>query len=236
MLREKLESYDFIVIEACIERRCVEIIEQHDVNLILLDLNLPGHQRCDFIQKVRAMTDAPMIVMSGEKSEAVKVESLEKGADDFICKPVNCNELKARIDAHLRRYAGLLEKNKVHLNEAANEDEVKFADYTLDRLKFELRDDDGQNMEMTQKEFLLLDFLIKNAGRALGRDELCEVLRERNYVPTPRSIDVKITRIRRKIGDNGAEPEIIKTVRGVGYIFDQEKLTTRNCMKGQSHA
>ncbi len=222
MLREQLEKNDFIILEACAGRRCLEIIEQYPVNLILLDLNLPDGNGFDFIDKIKAQTDVPLIILSSEKDEDKRVESFEIGADDFVSKPFNSKVLIARIKAHIRRY-DISHNTSINMKRNGKESNIShFHGWTLDRLKYELHDKDGQAAALTQKEFYLLDYIVLHPDRVLKRDELCEVIRENNYVPTPRAIDVKITRIRKKIGDNALQPFIIKTVRGVGYIFNPD--------------
>lgn len=219
LLREQLEKNDFVILEACAGRRCLEILQQYPVSLILLDLHLPDARGFEFIVRIKDCTDVPLVVLSSEQDIDKHIESFEIGADDFVSKPFHSKLLTARIRAHIRRY-----KQSLSIAEHAKEREDNackscFHGWTLDRLKFLIYNDNGDVAPLTEKEFRLLDYLVENADRVLRRDEICEAVREDNYVPTPRTVDVKITRIRKKIGDNAAAPYIIKTVRGVGYIL-----------------
>lgn len=227
-LRENLEREDFLIMEACNGKRSVEILKHHQVSLVLLDLNLPDSRGLEFVSAVRQETNVPLIIVSGESDDRKKVKSIEAGADDFISKPVNIDMLIAKINAHIRRFENpLLETDETRIN-AAQKPNAKFGaglnEWEIDTQKFQIFDKDGKPADLTTREFQLLGLLIDNADRTLSRDELCEAIREQNYVPSARAIDVKITRIRKKIGDNATAPEIIKTVRGIGYMFNKEKL------------
>lgn len=217
-LRENLEKEDFLILEAAAGKRLTEIVRQHRVDLILLDLHLPDGSGLDFIQDIRRHTDVPVIIVSGENHKAGKLEGLKMGADDYVCKPFEMDELIARIKANLRRYKGLVSNENEKTTSAAAT--TRCGPWTLDRARYQIFDSEGRPGDLTFREFRLLEMLAEKAGQAVRRDELCETLREANYTPTPRALDVAITRIRKKIGDNGADPRIIKTVRGVGYMLD----------------
>lgn len=216
-LKENLENEDFIVFEAAAGKRLTEIVRQHHVDLILLDLRLPDGNGLDFIRDIRQHTDVPVIIVSGENRKAEKLEGLETGADDYVCKPFEMDELIARIKANLRRYKG--QTSNENSKEQPGAAEIKCGPWTLDRARYQIFDPEGRPGNLTFREFRLLDILAEKTGQAVKRDDLCEALREENYTPTPRALDVAITRIRKKIGDSGTNPEIIKTVRGVGYML-----------------
>ncbi|MEZ5814454.1 MAG: response regulator transcription factor [Alphaproteobacteria bacterium] len=220
MLRESLEGEDFVVLEAALGRRMLEILDHHRVDLILLDLRLPDGSGLDFIEEIRSRTDVPLIIVSGEHNAFKRICGFETGADDYVDKPFDVDELIARIRANLRRYCNIPSNE----NALQNTNRVRFAGWVLEREKFQIVDQSGVTGDLTSREFQLLDFLIANAGRAIQRSELCEAIGEKNYIPTPRAIDVKITRIRKKIGDDAGDPQIIKTVRGVGYMFNADAI------------
>jgi DNA-binding response OmpR family regulator len=188
----------------------------------LLDLRLPDGSGLDFIEKIRFRTDVPLIIVSGEHNAFKRIRGFDAGADDYVDKPFDVDELVARIRANLRRYCN------ISSNESAlrNTNRVRFAGWVLERERFQIVDQSGVAGDLTTREFELLDFLIVNAGRAIQRSELCEAIGEKSYMPTPRAIDVKITRIRRKIGDNADDPQIIRTVRGVGYMFNADAIVS----------
>lgn len=223
LLRAELEN-NFLVLEAATGERCLGILETHPSNIIVMDFNLPDYCGTDLIKKIRQITDIPLLVLSGEDSEEKKVKSFEFGADDFIAKPYNADLLIARINASLRRYEGLSHNdNTGHMNGHAAQP-LKFNEWSLDPMKFQLFDEENNSADLTSREYELLRVLINNGDRALPREELCEAIREDNYIPTPRAIDVKITRIRKKIRDRADAPDIIRTIRGVGYMFNNSTI------------
>ncbi|MBI1301204.1 MAG: response regulator [Alphaproteobacteria bacterium] len=220
IVKEALEN-DFLILEASNIDRAMQIIDQHNLHLILLDLNLDGVSALKFISDFKERVDVPLIVLSGEKEEEKKVESFECGADDFVEKPFNINTLKARIRSHLRRFRATDEFSKL---KQEHESLIRFGKWTLDFSKFQVFSDGGESAGLTRKEFDLVKLLIQNAGQVLTRHELSENIREDQYVPSPRAIDVKITRIRKKMCDDPFDPQIIKTVRGAGYIFNETSM------------
>lgn len=216
-----LECEGFTVYEAALGKRLLEILRQHPVDLILLDMRLPDTTGLEMIQAVRQQTDIPIIVISGEKNKAKTVSGLYLGADDHIMKPFDIDELIARITANLRRYRGEFPVCARPGQHQGAETRVTFVGWTLDREKLQIFNEANVSGDLTAHEFRLLELLVSNAGRVFKRKELCEAIRVQNYVPTPRAIDLKIMRIRKKIGDDAANPRLIKTVRGVGYTMDK---------------
>jgi len=217
MMREQLEKHDFLVLEAAAGKRLIQILEQQPVDIILLDLQLLDGSGLSFIPEIRKHTDAPLIIVSGRNETAGKVESLDKGADDYVHKPFDMDELMARIRASLRRHRSA-PSNQNDLNGGARP--IRFGGWILDQTRFQMFDKDNRPGNLTIKEFQLLEKLVVKAGQAVTREDLCEAIREKNYIPTKRAIDVKITRIRKKIGDDVHHSEIIKTVRGIGYMLN----------------
>lgn len=220
MLKESLENNDYLIFEAANGRRSLEILDQHKADLILLDLNLPDGNGLEFIQKIREKTDVPLIIVSGDHQSEHKVNGFDLGADDYVTKPFDLAVLIARIKSHIRRYKSQISNQNEPQNGNGSSEHIYFGDVIFDRARFQLFDRAGNSQNLTSREYLLLDVLINAAGRAIRREDLCEAIREDRYVPTPRAIDVKITRIRKKIGDDAQDPQMIKTVRGIGYLFD----------------
>ena len=220
-LKENLEHHDFIVIEASVCKRMIEIVKKHKVGLILLDLQLPDGYGLDFIKEIKEYTNVPIIIISGEQDNKSKIDGLNLGADDFLTKPFSIEELVARIQANLRCY------NCIPANEQNNSSgkptNIVFNNWRIDCDQHQIFDNKNNSGNLTFQEFVLLNELSKNAGQVVNREVLCEALSEDNYKPTHRAIDIKISRIRKKIGDDGQQPKIIKTVRNVGYILNAEK-------------
>lgn len=225
MLKESLEKEDFLILEATHGQRALDVLTSHKVDTILLDLHLPDGYGLNFITAIQEKTDVPLIIVSGEEDEDKKIKSFELGADDFVAKPLSFDLLTARIKAHIRRYAQGKNLTENHNNKKKTR-RIKFDQWEINHLQFQLFNKNGNSADLTIREFNLLNFLISNANRAIPREELCEITREDNYVPTPRAIDVKVTRIRKKIGDDASNPQIIQTMRGVGYMFNKEKIIT----------
>ena len=221
-LRKTLEE-EFIILEASTCKRSLSILEQYRFCLILMDLNLPDGCGFELLENIRKKTSAPVIILSGEKNDNKKLKTFELGADDFLTKPYKPDLLVARIKAITRRNSRSSEDIKPE-NTEHNLKDLRFGVWKIDTYKFQLFDDNSNPAELSSREYTLLTYLIINADRAIHRQELCEAVKEENYKPTPRALDVKIARIRKKIKDDKTPPEIIKTVRGIGYMFDKKQI------------
>ncbi len=183
-------------------------------DLIVLDIMMPGEDGLALCRALRAQTSLPIIFLSALNEEMDTIVGLELGADDYITKPFAPRELLARIRAVLRRAHSLA---PVHRN-LANE-HISFAGWRLEPTRRELHDPAGALVSLTAGEFDLLLALTRNAGRVLTRDELLDLTRGRSAGAFDRSVDVQLSRLRRKVESNPAEPDLIKTVRGGGYLF-----------------
>ena len=212
----------FLLLEASNGKRMNEILEKHQVDIVLLDLMLPDGNGIDFIQDIRSHTNVPIIICSANDETESMVDALDFGADDYIQKPLDKHLFTARLNANLRRYKAARSADN-STNQINPNDIFCFSHWHFDRVCMQMYDDNKVSCGLTVREFQLLDILISNINQPVTRHDLCEAIQEDNYVPTPRSIDVKITRIRKKIGDDANNPEIIKTVRGVGYMFHQQE-------------
>lgn len=199
----------------------VERIKAEQPDLVILDLMLPGEDGLGVCRLVRPDYTGPIIMLTARTDELDQVVGLEVGADDYICKPVAPRLLLARITAMLRRSS----KIKAATQTASVQELVgarhHFGSLIIDNSMREawLGDED---IELTSAEFDLLWLLASNAGRVLSREEIFSALRGISYNGQDRSIDVRISRIRPKIGDDPEHPRRIKTVRSRGYLFVKE--------------
>lgn len=185
-----------------------------DVDLIILDLMLPGTSGLDLCREIRASSSLPIIMLTAKGEDTDRIVGLEVGADDYLPKPFNPRELLARIRAVLRRAAVPQPESSAgrgHL--------ITFAGWTLDPLRREVTSADGVVVDLSGGEYDVLIAFVEHPNRILSREQLLELARNRVPNPFDRSIDVQISRIRRKLEIGENSPPLIKTVRGAGYIF-----------------
>jgi DNA-binding response OmpR family regulator len=183
------------------------------VDLIVLDLMLPGTNGIDLCRQVRRSSDVPIIFISARGSDEDRVLGLELGADDYLAKPFNTRELIARIRAVLRR-GPITEPDGT-----GRRHEVHFEGWTVNLSRRELRSPSGAIIDLTGAEFDLLGTFLDQPQRIIGRERLIELSRTRVGDSSDRSIDVLVSRLRRKITAAGGSPPIV-TVRGIGYMFN----------------
>jgi two-component system OmpR family response regulator len=182
--------------------------------LIVLDLMLPGESGLDLARWLRGQSDIPIVMLTAMGEDTDRIIGLELGADDYVPKPFNPRELLARIRAVLRR-AG---EQTDHRTEAGTRS-FRFADWTLEPARRRLLNPEGVEVPLTGGEYDLLVALAERANRVLTRDMLLDLLRGRQAGPFDRAIDVAISRLRRKLEDDGRNAQLIKTVRGGGYVL-----------------
>ena len=168
-------------------------------------------------RKLRETSEIPIIILSGRQDEADRVMGLELGADDYLVKPFSPRELLARVRAILRRYKT---SSEVLPDRSEKRRAYRFAGWELNLRTRRLIGHDGKRVELTNGEFSLLEAFCAAPQRVLSRDQLLDLSRLHSAEVYDRSIDVQILRLRRKIETNPAQPEFIKTERGLGYIFD----------------
>ena len=195
-------------------RDMLAILQDSAFDLILLDVMLPGRNGLDLCRDIRKSSQVPIIMISAHAEEIDKVLGLEIGADDYVPKPFGAKELLARIRAVLRR-------TKVEPDHGTigrvSQDTVGFDGWRLDRRRRELLDPSGADVDLSGAEYDLLVTFLENPQRVIGRERLLELSRTRLSDASDRSIDVLVSRLPRKLGQDDAE--LIRTVRGVGYIF-----------------
>ncbi|MDX2288432.1 MAG: response regulator transcription factor [Hyphomicrobiaceae bacterium] len=185
------------------------------IDLVILDLMLPGASGLDLCRGLRSRSAIPIIMLTAKSEEADRIVGLEVGADDYVTKPFSPRELLARIKAVLRRTAA--EPGSVH--KAALHRGYTFDGWRLDALKRELTNPAGIVVDLSTGEYDLLLALVEQPQKVLTREQLLDAARNRIATGFDRSIDVQISRLRRKIDDGDDDTSMIKTVRGVGYMF-----------------
>jgi two-component system, OmpR family, response regulator len=185
-------------------------------DVVLLDLNLPGEDGLSLTRWLRENHDLGIIMVTGAGEVVDRVVGLEVGADDYLAKPFDLRELRARLKSVLRRTKSKPTQAPVADTSAGR---VKVGRCTLDLATHQLSDEQGAELPITGMEFDLLRVFIENADRVLSRDQLLTLTRNREWEPFDRSIDIRIARLRRKIEADPAKPAVIRTVRGAGYMF-----------------
>lgn len=188
-------------------------------DLIVLDLMLPGTDGLELCRELRAKSATPVIMLTARGEETDRVVGLEMGADDYLPKPFNPRELLARIKSVLRRTRAL----PPNLRKAQQKPlRYRFAGWTLDAASHQLTGPDGVLVTLSGAEYRLLLTLVEHAGAVLNRDQLLDLTRGREATPFDRSIDVQVSRLRQKLGDDAREPRIICTLRSEGYVLAAE--------------
>ncbi|SDR03844.1 response regulator [Pseudoxanthomonas sp. CF125] len=191
-------------------------VESVGTDVILLDLGLPDEDGLELLRYLQATWSGPVIVVSGRGEPVERVVGLELGADDFVSKPFDLRELLARIRSVLRRSA------KTAPAPAARSNVFEFSGFRLDLASRRLTDPQGDEVPLTTGDFQLLCALLDKPRQVLSRDELMDALYKREAGPFDRAVDMGIGRLRRKIEPNPEVPVLIKSVRGVGYLFATE--------------
>jgi two-component system OmpR family response regulator len=192
--------------------------------LIVLDLQLPDRDGLAVAGSIRSASDVPIIMLTGRGSDIDRIVGLEIGADDYMVKPFNPRELVARVKAVLRRKA----PDPTPAKPAERRHGFRFNGFELDLEGRRLTDPDGQLVALTVSEFDLLSALVQARGRVLTRHQLLDLMHRRNDDVFDRTIDVLILRLRRKIEPTPRHPRLIRTERGLGYVFDAtvEQITS----------
>ena len=190
------------------------ILKGAAVDLVVLDIMMPGEDGLSLCRHLRVTTELPVILLTAMAEETDRVVGLEIGADDYLTKPFNPRELLARIKAVLRRTHALPPSR-----EPRPSGEISFDRWRLVPARRELVDEDGVSVALSTGEFRLLSALLERPGMVLSREQILDITRGRNAAPFDRSVDNQVSRLRRKIERDPANPALIKTVWGGGYTF-----------------
>ena len=203
----KREGYEVEV--AADGNKAIELFDRNGADLLLLDLMLPGLSGTEVCKHIRMKSSVPIIMLSAKDGEVDKVVGLELGADDYVTKPFSSRELLARIKAVLRRHGDVEDL----LPTVVEEGPVRI---DLDRHVVTIR---GEQTTMPLKEFDLLEFLVRNAGRVMTRTQLIDRIWGADYVGDTKTLDVHVKRLRSKVESDPANPVHLLTVRGLGYRY-----------------
>lgn len=208
-----LEQEGYSVRVAGTGAEALEVWRREGADLILLDLMLPQMSGTEVCRRVRETSTVPIVMLTAKTSEADIVMGLELGADDYVTKPYKTRELLARVRAALRRGGGSADAEHESVLEGAG---VRM---DLDRHSVTVR---GRDVEMPLREFEVLEYLMRNSGRVLTRGQLIDRVWGSDYVGDTKTLDVHIKRIRSRIETDPSAPDIVRTVRGLGYRFDDD--------------
>ena len=214
LLSKFLSKDGYRVSTAADGRAMYKILDASKIDLIVLDLMLPGDDGLVLCRQLRAKSAVPIIMLTAKGDEIDRVIGLEMGADDYIAKPFSSRELLARIKAVLRRSSSLPVSE-----ESLDSKRIGFAGWTLDTAKRDLVSADGIAVPLSTGEYDMLTAFLQHPQRVLSRDQLLDLVHGRAAETFDRSIDTQISRLRRKIEENPKAPKIIKTIWGGGYMF-----------------
>jgi DNA-binding response OmpR family regulator len=221
MIAEYFGKHGFIVRTAGDGRELDTHLAGDPPDLLILDVNMPGEDGFAIARRVRARSAVPILMLTAAGDTVDRVVGLELGADDYVTKPFDLRELRARVQAVLRRTGRTPDPSPKQVESSA--ERVRFGDLILDLDAHRLLQPDGTDLEITAMEFDLLAAFARNPNRVLSRDRLLDLAHNRDSEPFDRSIDVRITRIRRKVERDPEKPQVIKTMRGAGYMFVASK-------------
>jgi two-component system, OmpR family, response regulator len=217
VLSRALTEEGFETFEAGNRDEAMRCLAENSVDLITLDLRLGRVGGLEVAQEIRTKRNLPIVMIAGCDQALDRVVGLEHGADDYITKPFNIREVLLRLRNILKRYA-----RPLSLHDTVNGDafcRYVFEHCILDPAKREVRAKCGERIDLTDVEFRLLLLLVKNCTRVLSRDEISQALNGHDWSPLDRTIDGHIARLRRKLESPADEPRLIKSVRGIGYVF-----------------
>lgn len=211
-IKFSLEQEGYLVECAYDGEEAVQKNKEHDYDMVLLDLMLPKLDGMEVCRQIREQSDVPVIMLTAKGDDMDKILGFENGADDYITKPFNILEVKARIKAIFRRHQNVEQKKDGHA------DTITVSNLVMD---FEGRNVsvEGKEINLTVKEFDLLELLVRNSGKVYSRESLLNLVWGYEYPGDVRTVDVHVRRLREKIEPNPSDPKYVHTKWGVGYYF-----------------
>ncbi len=219
ILRKGLEAEGYAVSEAGSISGLVRCLETRPIGLMTLDLDLAGEDGLQVARQVRAKHNVPIIMITGKGEPIDRVVGLEQGADDYIVKPFHIREVLLRVHTVMNRYELQEASTSGTTADDLSKERYQLEPGVLDVSHRKLETADGELIDLTDVEFNLLVAFLRHPARILSRDELADLLKGRPWSPEDRSIDGYVARLRRKIDSHDEMPRLIKSVRGVGYVF-----------------
>jgi two-component system OmpR family response regulator len=214
LLGRFLKKHGYRVTTARDGREMRQALADRGIDLVILDLMLPGEDGLALCRDLRARSKLPVIMLTAMREETDRIVGLEMGADDYLVKPFNPRELLARIKAVLRRVGYASDSAPTPSRSV-----LRFAGWKIDLARRRLETPGGRTVDLTEGQFGLLAAFVRHPRRVLSRDQLLDLTRGRDAAPFDRSIDNQVSRLRRMIEPDPSNPDLIKTVRGGGYIF-----------------
>lgn len=215
MLGDFLQRHGYRVSPVAGGEGLKRVIQEQPVHLVIVDIELPGECGVALTRYLHGHTRAGIIALTVSEGSVDRIVTLEAGADDCLARPIDLRELLARAKAVTRRVVALTTAEA--LGAAPSRETIDLGCCKLDIAAHKLIDAEGHEVSITPMEYALLRAFAENPGRALNRDELAELAHDREWSPFDRSIDIRISRLRKKIEPNPLHPCVIETVRGVGY-------------------
>ena len=212
-LKFSLEQDGYLIDAAYDGEEAIEMFKNGEYDLVVLDVMLPKLDGFKVLQRIREKSDVPVIMLTAKGEDMDRILGLEYGADDYLTKPFNILELKARIKAVLRRINSSKEKEE--------EETIRFKNMVINLANRSVTID-GKDVNLTAKEFDLLKLFASNPGKVYSRENLLETVWKYDYLGDLRTVDVHIRRLREKIEQNPSQPEFIFTKWGVGYYFAEK--------------
>ena len=210
LLHEHLSRVGYDVMTAAEGDGMRQRLAQSRVDLIVLDVMMPGDDGFTLCREIREHSQVPIIMLTASSDETDRVVGLEIGADDYLAKPFSARELQARVKALLRRSS---------FTRTNNPRFVRFDRWRLDTLAHELISEQGRATPLSGADFSLLQLFLSHPNEVLDRDTISDVTRGRESMPLDRIVDVAVSRLRQRLEDQGRNPKLIKTVRGAGYLL-----------------
>jgi len=217
LLADFLERNGFLTLQAANGNAMQSILADKIIDLIVLDLSLPGKNGIELCKELRQHSNLPVIMLTARTTPIDRILGLETGADDYVCKPFEPLELVSRIRSVLRR-----SQATAHESSHYEPTKIIFSGWILDLTARHLINEKNVVVSLSGAEFHMLKAFLDRPNRILSRDQLMDILRGRESGPFDRSIDLQISRLRQKIEADSKSPQIIKTVRNEGYVLTSE--------------